>query len=171
MMSARMRLVFALERDVSEDVRAVFVRSRLTFANERLVFARGRSKSRDRPSMETFDCRMDGGRRRLAVRPGREKAGEASRLAPLYLCLIPRPRFGVRAILAHCKSLIGGLYLNAGGQSDSFLVATEAKRQQSFEIRRRALLDGLGKSRVGALCLVYLGEPFSRETLSPARQS
>jgi hypothetical protein len=87
MMSARMRLVVAHERDASEDVRAVFVRRRLTFANERLVFARGRSTSRDRPSMETFDCRMDGERRRLAVRPGREKRAKRrdSRLSTYVL--------------------------------------------------------------------------------------
>ena len=57
MMAARMRVVLAHDRDASGDGGAVFARRRLTFANERLVFARGRSTSRDRPSMETFDCR------------------------------------------------------------------------------------------------------------------
>jgi hypothetical protein len=98
------------------------------------------------------------------------RRARTSRHAPLYLCLIRGPCFGVRAILACCKSLIGGLYQAGGSHSDLLLPAAEPTGRRSSAIWRRVLLDDLGNiGRCGSLPSTSRRAFFSRTLVARQR--
>jgi hypothetical protein len=137
-------------------------------ARDRESLEDGRLTSGHRRSMGTFDCRVDVNGEEWPFALLRGRRARTSRHAPLYLCIVRRPRFGVRQLFVCCKSLIGRLYFAVGGHSVSFLPAAEPARRRISAISRRALLDDLGKvARCSSLPSSSRRAFFWREVVRP----